>query len=128
MFGSGGGGRNLGAGPHGHTRLLGSWGRGGPDGWFATGDFGCFDAAGRLFIVDRREDLIISGGENVYPAEVEAVIAAHPAVAEVAVVAAPSRRWGQVPVAFVVPRDGGILTRSLWRAIAGSVWPAIRCL
>lgn len=90
----------------------GYWGQGDEaraDGWFATGDFGYFDAAGRLFVVDRRDDLIISGGENVYPAEVEAVIAAHPAVAEVAVVAAPSRRWGQVPVAFVVPRDAGDL-------------------
>lgn len=114
----GGPGRCLAAGEVGEIWVRGPmvtpgyWGRGEearPDGWFATGDFGCFDAAGRLFIVDRREDLIISGGENVYPAEVEAVIAAHPAVAEVAVVAAPSRRWGQVPVAFVVPRDGGDL-------------------
>lgn len=76
-----------------------------PDGWFSTGDFGYMDADGRLFVVDRRDDLIISGGENVYPAEVEAVIATHPHVAEVAVVAAPSKRWGQVPVAVVVPRD-----------------------
>jgi O-succinylbenzoic acid--CoA ligase len=72
--------------------------------WLATGDLGRLDPAGRLTVLSRRVDLIISGGENVYPIEVEAVVREHPAVADVAVVPAPDARWGQVPVAFYVAR------------------------
>lgn len=75
-----------------------------PDGWLATGDVGALDADGNLSILDRLTDLVIVGGFNVYPAEVERVLAAHPAVAEAAVVGVPDDDKGEVPVAFVVAR------------------------
>lgn len=81
-------------------------------GWFQTGDIGYIDEDGFLFVLERRSDLIISGGENVYPTEIEHVLLEHPSVAEVAVVAAPSEKWGEVPVAFVVTKTG-IETQSL---------------
>jgi len=76
------------------------------DGWFHTGDIGHQDEEGYYYIDERKKDLIISGGENIYPAEVEAVMAELPEVAEVTVVARPDAQWGEVPVAFVVPRPG----------------------
>jgi O-succinylbenzoic acid--CoA ligase len=76
------------------------------EGWFATGDWGYLDMDGYLYVLDRRSDLIISGGENVYPAEIEATLLEHPAVAEAGVCGVPSERWGQVPLAFVVLRAG----------------------
>jgi malonyl-CoA/methylmalonyl-CoA synthetase len=73
------------------------------DGWFRSGDVGELDADGYLSIVGRAKELIISGGFNVYPREVEDVLLAHPAVAEVAVVGEPSDEWGELVVAVVVP-------------------------
>jgi acyl-CoA synthetase (AMP-forming)/AMP-acid ligase II len=72
------------------------------DGWFATGDLASVADDGYVAIEGRRTELIITGGHNVYPAEVEAVLARHPGVHEVAVVGLPSAEWGETVVAFVV--------------------------
>ncbi len=71
-----------------------------------TGDVGRFDAEGFLTLVDRRKDMIISGGFNLYPSDLEAVLCTHPQIKEVAVVGVPSREWGETPVAYVVLREG----------------------
>jgi long-chain acyl-CoA synthetase len=71
-----------------------------------TGDVGRFDEDGFLILMDRKKDMIISGGFNIYPSDLEAVLVQHPAVAEAAVVGVPSERWGETPVAFVVARSG----------------------
>lgn len=76
------------------------------DGWLHTGDVGVLDADGNIKITDRLKDMFITGGFNVYPAEVEAILSGHPAVAQVAVVGAPDERMGEVCAAFVVPRAG----------------------
>jgi acyl-CoA synthetase (AMP-forming)/AMP-acid ligase II len=75
------------------------------DGWLRTGDLGRLGPEGRLTVLGRADDLVISGGVNVHPDEVEAVLATHPAVAEVAVAGRPDPEWGQRVTAFVVPRD-----------------------
>ncbi len=77
-----------------------------PDGWLRTGDAGYMDQEGYLYVLDRRSDLIITGGENVYPAEVEAVLSGHPAVLEAAVTGTPDARWGASVMASVVLRPG----------------------
>jgi fatty-acyl-CoA synthase len=76
------------------------------DGWLRTGDIGIADHEGFIAIRDRTKDLIISGGENIYPAEVEDALYQHPAVAECAVIGVPDPQWGEVGLAVVVPRDG----------------------
>ena len=79
-------------------------------GWFHSGDLVRADEDGFLYVVDRKKDMIITGGENVYCAEVENALAAHPAVAELAVIGAPHERWGETPVAIAVLLPGASLT------------------
>jgi fatty-acyl-CoA synthase len=76
------------------------------NGWYHTGDIGTRDADGYFFIHDRKKNMIISGGENIYPAEVERVLHDHPAIAEAAVIGRPDPKWQEVPVAYVVRRAG----------------------
>jgi O-succinylbenzoic acid--CoA ligase len=78
------------------------------DGWFHTGDIGTIDSDGRVRVVDRLKDLVITGGVNVSPTEVEAVLLHHPDVDDVCVVGVPDDEWGELVVAFVVARDGGV--------------------
>lgn len=80
------------------------------DGWYKSGDIVRRDADGYLYIVDRKRDVIISGGLNVYPAEIERVVAQHPGVIDVAVVGIPDEHWGEAPVAFVVRKPNAELT------------------
>jgi acyl-CoA synthetase (AMP-forming)/AMP-acid ligase II len=80
------------------------------DGWVHSGDAGSMDADGFLYIRDRIKDMIVSGGENIYPAELESVLADHPAVADVAVIGVPDDRWGETVKAIVIRRPGAGLT------------------
>lgn len=100
-----------------------------PGGWLCTGDVAVWDDENYIQIVDRRKDIIVSGGENVSSLEVERAILSHPAVFECAVVAAPDEKWGEVPVAFVVLHPGGRLSAAellefLRERIAGFKIPA----
>ncbi|MFF3985916.1 long-chain fatty acid--CoA ligase [Streptomyces sp. NPDC001797] len=79
------------------------------DGWFRSGDAATVDEDGYVFVVDRLKDMIISGGENVYPAEIEDLLLGHPGIAECAVIGVPDDKWGEVPRAVVVPREGTVL-------------------
>ena len=74
------------------------------DRFIRHGDIGRFDADGFLVLMDRKKDMIISGGFNIYPSDIEAVLARHPAVADCTVVGVPSEQWGETPVGFYVPR------------------------
>jgi acyl-CoA synthetase (AMP-forming)/AMP-acid ligase II len=96
-------GPNVMAGYHGQP---GATGEAFAGGWFHSGDLARFDEESYLWLVDRKKDMIVSGGENVYPAEVERVLLDHPAVAEAAVIGVPHSRWVETPLAFVVARDG----------------------
>lgn len=85
------------------------------DGWLYTGDIGYVDGDGFLYVLDRRSDLIISGGENVYPAEIEAVLISHPAVKDAGVTGMPDEEWGSVPAAFITLRQGAHLQQGALR-------------
>jgi long-chain acyl-CoA synthetase len=80
------------------------------DGWLYTGDVGKVDEDGFLYILDRKTDMIIMSGENIYPREIEDVLLQHPAIAEAAVVGVPDERRGEIPKAVVVLRPGAQLT------------------
>jgi fatty-acyl-CoA synthase len=83
-----------------------------PDGWFRTGDLGVLHPDGYVELRDRSKDVIVSGGENIASVEVEQAIADHPAVLEVAVIAVPDERWGEVPAAYVTLQDGATATEA----------------
>jgi fatty-acyl-CoA synthase len=89
------------------------------DGWFHTGDAGYLDEDGFLYVTDRVKDMVISGGENVYPAEIENVLYEHPAIGEVAVIGLPDERWGEAVVAVVAPKEGATVTLKELREFAG---------
>lgn len=82
----------------------------GEDGWLLTGDIGVVDGDGYLTLVDRSKDMIIAGGENIYPTEIENALYTHRAVAECAVFGVPDERWGEMPVAHVVAKEGATVT------------------
>jgi O-succinylbenzoate-CoA ligase len=102
-------------GPH---NMVGYWNR--PDataqtlrdGWLHTGDVGTMDADGFVTIRDRMKDMLISGGENIYPAEVENMLLGHPALTDAAVIGLPSPKWGEVPLAVVVAKKGASLSEA----------------
>ena len=90
------------------------------DGWYHTGDAGYLDEEGFLYIRDRIKDLVITGGENVYPAEVENAVLAHPAVADVAVIGVPDAKWGEIVLAAIVLREGQTVTDDDLRSTVGA--------
>lgn len=81
------------------------------DGWFYSGDLGKRDSEGFIYIAGRKKDMIISGGENIYPLEVEQTIGEHPAVEEVAVIGVPDEKWGEVPLAIISVKEGQNLSQ-----------------
>ena len=97
------------------------------DGWLKTGDAGYLDPEGFLFLTDRVKDMIVSGGENVYPAEVENTIASHPAVAEIAVIGVPHDRWGETVKAVVVLKSGATATAPEIMAFAKERLAGYKC-
>ena len=91
------------------------------DGWFRSGDIAVRDPQGRFWFKDRGKNVIISGGENIYPAELERILSALPAVKEGAVVGQPDPRWGAVPIAVIVPRDANVSRAAILQAFDGRV-------
>jgi fatty-acyl-CoA synthase len=102
------------------------------DGWLHTGDLGTMDASGYVRITGRVKEMIIRGGENLFPAEIENCLLDHPAVAEVAVVGVPDEKWGEIVAAFVRPVDGASVDPLALRAhcrshLAPMKTPALWC-
>ena len=93
------------------------------DGWLYTGDVATRDDEGFIYIQDRTKDMIISGGENVYPAEIENVILQHPQVAEVAVIGQPSEKWGETPLAIVVRKNESLTKEEIIGHCKGKLAP-----
>jgi long-chain acyl-CoA synthetase len=98
-----------------------------PGGWFRSGDIGYQDEDGYLYIYDRFKDMIVSGAENVYPAEVENVLMSHPAVADVAVIGVPHEKWGESPRAMVVRVPGAEVTDEELIAYSRERLAAFKC-
>ena len=97
------------------------------DGWLRTGDAGYFDADGFIYLHDRVKDMIVSGGENIYPAEVENVLMSHPSVADVAVIGVPDERWGETVKAIVVVTAGATLDEAELTAFARERLAHFKC-
>jgi long-chain acyl-CoA synthetase len=97
------------------------------DGWLRTGDAGYFDADGFIYLHDRVKDMIVSGGENIYPAEVENVLMSHPSVADVAVIGVPDERWGETVKAIVVVAAGATLDEAELTAFARERLAHFKC-
>jgi fatty-acyl-CoA synthase len=89
------------------------------DGWYHTGDVGTRDTDGYFYIHDRKKNMIISGGENIYPAEVERVLHDHPCIAEAAVIGRPDPKWQEVPVAYIVCHKEMTITVDEVKAFVG---------
>jgi long-chain acyl-CoA synthetase len=98
-----------------------------PEGWFKTGDAAYQDEDGYVYIYDRVKDMIVSGGENVYPAEVENALMAHPAIADVAVIGVPDEKWGEVPMAIVVRKADVAVTEDEIIAFAKERLAGFKC-
>ncbi|MCF8113526.1 MAG: o-succinylbenzoate--CoA ligase [Desulfotignum sp.] len=98
------------------------------DGWYRTGDLGTLDEEGFVRVVDRLKDMIISGGENIYPAEIESVLMGHPEISDAAVVGKPDDRWGEVPVAFVVKNKESVLNEAEIIEICRSNLAGFKCV
>jgi acyl-CoA synthetase (AMP-forming)/AMP-acid ligase II len=93
------------------------------DGWLFTGDVAVIDEEGFIYIQDRTKDMIISGGENIYPAEIENIILQHPGVGEAAVIGQPSDKWGESPLAIVVKKDDSITGQDIIGHCKGKLAP-----
>jgi acyl-CoA synthetase (AMP-forming)/AMP-acid ligase II len=97
------------------------------DGWVLTGDAGYMDPDGFLFIVDRVKDMIISGGENVFSAEVENAVLKHPAIADCAVIGVPDEQWGERVHAIIVPRAGQSISLDVLTAHCKTLIAGYKC-